>query len=59
MHQHPVISHLLILSPADDSIKAIKCPRCYKQDIGGVNLDSFTSQLPCVLLRNINNSAFQ
>ncbi len=59
MCQHPVINHLLILSPADDAIEAIKRSRCYEQDVGGVNLDSFTSQFPRVLLRNINNSAFQ
>lgn len=51
--------YLFILPPANDSIETVESTRCDKQDVCCVYLHRFTSQLPGVFLRNIDNCALQ
>lgn len=52
-----LLVYLLILSPADDAIQAVKGPRRHKQDVGRVHLDSLPPQLPGVLLWHVHHGS--
>lgn len=59
LHTSSVKIYLFVLSSADDSVKSIEGTRCNKQDVCCVDLHRFSSQLPGVFLRNIDDRAFQ